>query len=500
MNMNLRLQQIVLLKPFRKYWFAFSILVVGSIYICFPNHNPMFDSLAYGGNVKYGNDLFSAHHLLYEYFNYLIFKTVCVIFPATDALHLMQFVNAMFALLCLQLVYKIIKQQTSDNEKSKFWTFFIATTFGFMRFSVEAEVYIIPIFFSLFSSLYFLKYLKTSKASNVFIAGFFASVACLFHQIHLFWGIGLFIGLLCTSKVKPLFYYLISTPIVLFSYIMVLVYYNDIEFTVSNLYQFMAQYYYTEGAEVGIGLSNLLITSITFFRTFFQVHGIVMDLLKMNSYLYALIPLVLCLLIYSIVLFVKSVRVLKRNFHNANFEKTHLIIFMLQFGFAFFSNGNSEFMVMLPIVMALFIPYFIDFNLRSLLGFSISMLIWNFSFCIYPNNQFNFMNNKMLSTVIHENPTKIFVLKEGDFVCNQYYYIYGYSPKNHVFEADDEIILTELDNKLVLTDILTKRIPYNRNSYLGAFDNKSNLVFVKHEQFIDSSLGGYFVDVALMRR
>jgi hypothetical protein len=438
------------------------MIIIAITYLFFPNNNHLIDSVCYAGNVKFGVELFSSHHLLYTYFNYLAFRFFVLIFPLIDALRLMQLINGTFGLLCLLLLRKIIANQINNKKIAESWTFFVACSFGIMRFAVEAETYILPIFFSLLSSFFFLKYLRNQERKNVFLSGLFASIACLFHQIHIFWGIGLFLGLLFSKTAKSTFIFLLSTPIVLICYSLVLIFYNHVSFSISNLFRFFAEYYFTDKVDLHLGLKDILISAITFTRTFFQVHGVVVETLRLKPGFYIILAVVVASLFFLMFKTIKNVKFNPVSFSRKNnFIWTHFIIFFLQFGFAFFSHGNSEFMVMLPFLMAILMPNFLSFDLNILRGFAVCMLIWNFSFGIFPNNYFDFQNNKELAKIIHKHSDKIFILKERNAIANQYFYHYGIQENNRMIDNDDKATIRKLKlkNNSFCTDILTKKRP-----------------------------------------
>lgn len=484
-----------------RYRFRIVFIIILIIYFLFPNNNLSVDSLGYGCSVKYGVDLFSAHHLLYNYINYLIYNVVHAIFPSIDALRLMQFTNALFAVLCLIFLRRIILKQTNDTYKANIWTFFVGVSFGVMRFAVEAETYIMPIFFSLVSSSFYLRYLKDKKIINIILSGVFVSIACLFHQIHIFWGIGLFIGLLATNKIKPLFVYSVTTLLVPFVYILVMIFYLKIDFSAANLMRFLGEYYYSNNANTEFGLINFIVTPITFFRTFFQVHGIVIDVLRLMPVFYFIIPVVLCFIILFIVKAAKSIDFRKTKYKEYPFEFTHLFIFILQFSFAFYSHGNSEFMVMLPFLIPLFVPAFMEFDIKAIKYLGLAMLIWNFFFAIFPNNYFDYQNNKALLKIIKDNPDKVFILKERNIVVNQYYYEIGTEEYDRLVDNQNMEAIKKLtkDEKVIYTDVLTKHVPFNRANVTSPSDD-NNLIFKRHITKIDSDLGEYFVDEIILRK
>ena len=428
---------------FRGKWFKFILILVSLVYLLFPNNNHLSDSLGYGASVKFGLDLFYAHHLLYNYFNYLLYSAINPFWPSLDALKFMQFINASATILSLLVINKIITKQTGNELKANIWTLFIASSFGVMRFAVEAETYVLPILFSLLSSFYYQKYTFYNKPISIFLSGFFASIACLFHQIHLFWGIGLFIGLVYNKKLKSLAWYLFSTPLVLIVYSVVLVSYYKTSFSFDHLLKFLAEYYYSSQADTGIGLNNFVISAITFFRTFFQVHGLVPEVLRLLPWSYVISVIVISLIGYSAFTLFKTTQInLKNNF--SEFERTHFIIFVLQFAFAFYSNGNSEFMVMLTYLIPLFIPVFVKLDMLTVKTISLAMILWNVTFAILPNHIFDYQNNKILTAFIHNHPDKVFILKERSFIVNQYFYEYGIQEYPRVIALNKTELITKL--------------------------------------------------------
>lgn len=481
----------------REHWFKLSMFVVALCYILFPNNNHLADSLGYGASVKYGVDLFSPHHLLFSYFYFLLFKVVSFLLPSLDALRFMQFGNALFALLSLFLLRKILLLSSNDSQKVNLWVLFVACSFAVMRFAVEAETYILPVFISLLSSFFFLKYLSTRRLINVFLCGLFASLACLFHQIHLFWGIGLFIGLLLFErKLKPLLFFLVSTPLVLIVYSLVLMFYNHVAFSGTNLIRFLADYYFSAKADTSVGGSNVIITVITFFRTFFQVHGLVVNVLRLWWLAYLAVVVVLFLVGYLVVRLFRTIGIKQQiNCPKSGFELTHGVIFVLQFGFAFYSHGNSEFMVMLPYLLAVFLSAYVRVDFAALRTLIVSMFIWNMAFGILPNHFMNYQNTKEMSLIVHENADKVFIVRERTALVNQYFYDYGLPENRRVIENIDKKSIRKFKtgNVIFYTDILTKQVPYSRVNFTEN-TGFENLKFVKHVTEMNSSFGTYYVD------
>jgi hypothetical protein len=290
----------------QKESFRLSFACLSAIYFLFPTNAHLADSYDYAASVKYAENLFAAHHLLYNSFNYLIVFAVRSFFPTVDVMRLMQSTDALFTVLCLILLRQLLLKLNVSKTNANALTLFVGTCFGIMRFACEAETYILPIFASLVSSWFYLKAIQSGKSRYAFYSGVFASLACLFHQIHLFWGIGLFMGFLTTRKFKNLLMFTLPTPLVLVMYSWVLVDYNHTAFSIDHLFHFLAQYYFTDQGKVMIPLlSKLTVTAITFVRTFFQVHGTVLETLRMFRVTYLVVVLTVCLVIWSMIRIVK---------------------------------------------------------------------------------------------------------------------------------------------------------------------------------------------------
>jgi hypothetical protein len=469
------------------------MFVIAIIYLFFPNNDLSLDSIDYACSIKYGKDLFQPHHLLYNFIGYHFYTLFQYIIPQIDAYKLMQLLNAIIALISLFILRKIIKQITDNQHKANVWTFFVASSFAVMRYSVENETYIIPIFFSLLSSLYYLKYLKTEKLQNVLWCSLFASLACLFHQVQLFWGIGLFIGFLSTRKIKPILLFSIPTLIVLVVYSITMVYDGGRSFTITHLIHFLLDYYYSANADTHMGSVNFVLTPISLFRTFFQVHGLIANVLQLIPAFYLVIPVVIGFIALSIFK-AKGIKFQGVNFKQSSFELTHFFIFILQIVFAFFSHGNAKFMVMLPFLLPLFIYLFFKFDLKCIKYMAFAMLIWNFFFAIFPNHYFDYQNDKELISVIKQHPNNVFLLKEKNKIALEFYYTQGVEIEDKIMNNKKEDIQTySAQKKTFYTDVLTKKMPFSREDIASPSDY-SNIVFVKHIQHINSTLGGYYID------
>lgn len=485
----------------QKSVFYLILAFFAAIFLLFPNRNPLSDSLAYAGNVRWNDFLFFPHHLLHCWFNWLINNLLHVFSIKVDVLSMMAFVNGIFAVICLFVFQKILLLQKNDTARANIWTFFAACSFGFMRFAVEAEAYIIPLFFSLLATFFYIKYLKNNKLQNIIFSSLAISLAVLFHQIALIWGVGLFVGFVFTKKISRILLFALPTLSVLLVYSFIMTYINKIPFSVEKLMFFLADYYTSSNAEFHFGLQNFTLLAIGFVRTFFQIHGIVLYALKIIPALWiAFVVVVICLFL-AIYNFKKAKINKSEKLKDDKFSLTNAVIFVLLLLFAFFTDGNSEFLVVLPFVLSFFIDKFIIFSKKTVILFSISMFLWNFCFGIFPNNHFNIENNQAECAFVQGKPDNIFIFKNKNNIQSQFYYDYGYDIPNQIIDLQkDKVVLDSLkiSQKTVYTDILTKKIPYNRADF---YTNNSveKLLFIKQIQIFHSDLGDFSIDEVKIR-
>ena len=448
------------------------ILFVAFFYFLLPTNNASLDAYHYAANIKYGEELFSPHHLLYNAFLYLLIYPVKQLFNGVDILLLSNYINSFFSLVNLILFYKILSECKPPKKEKLLYILMVAFSFSLWRYGTENEVYVIPITFSLLGSFYFLKHIKTERLKYIFLSGLFASIACLFHQIHVFWWLGLLIGVLFYLKKRTAIIAYCSTVFILpISYMLVLVFYQHQPLSATNISHFVFHDFYTGSASSEFSWKNLFFILLNSFRTFFQIHPTIFILIKRN-FLFG-IPIVL--LIYSsfilINTFLKKTLFIKREHTNNLFVKTHQWIITFHFLFAFYAVGNIEFMIMLPflLVISFLINYKINYEVLSVVA--LTLFIWNFSYGIYPNTHYNHYNDDVLLEFIIKHPDDVFVVKNSDML-NKYYYKTGTDNYKNIILSKDIKSTTALQKlfskkQYIYTDVIDKPSIFNRAAVIS---------------------------------
>lgn len=423
-----------------------SILIpflLGILYILFSSNNNSNDAYAYAGSIRDG-DLFSYHHLLFNAFGYLWFKLIHI----QNVLNLVCIINALFAIGCLYCLRSILLYKLNKNSVG-YILLLVGASFGFMRFATDGETYIIPLFFSLLASYYLLYY------RSPFVVSILAAIACLFHQIHFFWWLGLGLYFLnstvCRNRKMSIIYYMLGASIVPIVYWIVFCL-NPAD--CDNIIQYIFHDYIFV-KEVGFSLKQALtLTPISFIRTFIQIHG----------YMYPLLikyPWIIIGILLSLVCFIQSfkrckgviIQSIQASSEITSFAKSHLYIFIFQFLFAFFSNGNAEFMVMIPFVLSIYIFFRYDIDLRYIRNVGVGLLFWNMTVGILPYHFIDINPHKVLVEYICKHPQNVYYLTDLNQSKNMTYY---YRPDlvlklngnilnlEHVINNDEQPIYTDL--------------------------------------------------------
>ncbi len=465
----------------RRNLFLFGMLLLSACYLFFPSNNPSCDAINYAADVKYATDLFWPHHLIHNAFHYCVYEFCGIFCSNIDAMTLMNVVTSLFAIATLLVSWRILRHLTEESS-AKALVLLLGSCFGFMRYSVQCETYVIPIFFSVVASYFFLRAVRDRKLLYALASGFMSVLACLFHQVQIFWTLGLLVGLLFSRRYRESVAYAVTLLVIPAVYSLVFVFYDSGEWSVSNLFRYALSYYFTDSySSARVGWKSLIIIPISFVRSIIQVHGDFVILLKMSPWLYAMF-LLLPIMVYLIF------RIIRHGHKIVNdklFGYVHFGIFAFQFAFACFSDGNTEFMVMLPIAFAFGLASVYYMPARSVAILAGSLFIWNFCWAILPENIYSYYNENAVVDYLKCNHDVKFIAADEHTVENLYYYRYGEFADDRIFGLDDEI-----PNGKYVTDVPERPSPLNRNRMLN---DLSADCFINAEPIekIEADLGDY---------
>lgn len=415
----------------------FTFIGIGLLYAVFPTHNSTLDAWSYAAEIRHNGQLFSPHHLLYNALGWVLQFCLQNIGFEVDTLALMKLINTVFGVLVLRNLYWILQKQ-NPNSHNILWLLVVAFSFVFWRFTTENETYIIPIYFSSLASIYFYKITENQRINDFLWTGFWAAVACLFHQIHFWWWLGLGIGVLVfyRQNVKNVACYFLPSLLVPLVYVLVVWLQADV-LNVSTIWHFVFYEFYHGNVSQNFGANYFVMTAANTFRTFLQIHGLMFNLLRESKLWFAAVG-VSATLFAAAFWFLFPLKTTKNAF--SSFQKTHLFVLGLHYLFAFYSVGNAEFMVMLPFLLVLIFSDKIQFQAATLSLLAAGLLVWNFVYGIFPNYYFDFWQDEKLLNAMSQQPENLFIMRERALYENKIYYHTGKEFSTNVLSIPSHIL------------------------------------------------------------
>jgi hypothetical protein len=176
-------------------------LLAAVYFLSFPNHRYGYDSLDYAYHVKHGQQLFHPHHLLYNAVGRLLYLALSQL-ASVDALGMLAALNGVVTagsvgLLCLLLGW-VCAPKSSRLAPSTLLVMVLALSFALCRgisyMATSVEVYPATTLFEL-GALCLLVRSPTRSLRSALGIGLLASLAALFHQTGVFFGIAMAYGL-----------------------------------------------------------------------------------------------------------------------------------------------------------------------------------------------------------------------------------------------------------------------------------------------------------------
>lgn len=436
----------------KSYWIPLLTVAFTILYLVFPTNNSSVDAYYYAASVRYSGELFHPHHLLYNVTFRLFFNLPFFNNEEIDILQGMKMANSFIGGICLYL-FSLLLKRTGRSIKEIFRIILLTgSSFVVMRYSSENEVYLFPLAFSLGASVIYQDYLNSRSLPGLLISGLLASIAILYHQIGIFWWLGLFIGLIFFRHPwKSKLVFLTTVVPVILTYGIVTFKLSEFERSITGVFQFALRDYLSPGFDKIPGWENFFFTPVNFIRSFVQIHGYIFRMIRENI-LWIIPGLVSMFLIGAV--FIRN-RFLIRKTEQVNNQLfiTHLIILVFYIVFAFFAQGNAEFMVMIPFLGYLLLFSKIKIRNISMVLFAIALLVWNVSYGLIPCNSFDFSDYIMLKTWIKKNPDATFVLKSDQQVISRLYYQSGIEVYPQIIKSPSSLVqqgisVTGLYNKL----------------------------------------------------
>ena len=465
------------LRIFNKLKYNYSYLAIigfAILYIFFLSNNPTSDSYSYAYSSLHGEELLRPHHLLYCWISRLFFQLFA--FTHLEPMTLFQLFNALMAASTLLVFRRIIKRINRSESFIFSAILFCGACFGFMRFATDNEAYILPLFFSMLSIYYLQVFLTENTVLRLLKMSLSIVIACLCHQLSILVYISLFIGLLLNKRGKYVLYFIVISLIIPIVYA-ICCFVETNQLTLNALFSFVLHDYVQGYAQSPELKQVLLLSVINLIRTFLQVHG---NLFVLIDYFFVLFifffVLIFSFFVLGIVNFVKNKKHTLSLYNEKRFVVILWLIFVLSFLFAAFSNGNAEFMIMIPFILIMLYSHYFA-NHKAILFIGLALLLWNTCFALIPQKFCKLSCNEEIVEQMKINPDATFVLIDKPAAENLY--LYKYSKENlpkiiYAHKYNQE----EIKEKKIITDIIGAESPLSRSSLL----NTCELDFKEYEK------------------
>jgi hypothetical protein len=167
----------------RKYSLFLLALLIFAIYAAFPTKDFYWDALIYSQLIEdspnFGAHLLHPNHLFYNALGYLAFHAARNLGFAARAIYVLQFVTIVFAVASALVFFKISERALNCRYLSLTLTMLFAFGAAWWRFSTDADVYPISVFF-LLTGFYFL---LPDKRARPFLIALTHSCAMFFHEL-----------------------------------------------------------------------------------------------------------------------------------------------------------------------------------------------------------------------------------------------------------------------------------------------------------------------------
>jgi hypothetical protein len=399
------------------HWLSrISIVIILCIYLLFPSGLSTTDAWYYAASIKHCGEIFQPHHLLYNSLG-LVFSWLPSI-AGIDILSSMKVLNALFAFFVLLVIQQILYKFGISERQIVLISCLTGFSFSMLRFATENETYIVPLFFALLASLNWVNFMKEKKVRFSLHAGIYASLAVLFHQIYIFWWTGLLIAFLFEKGRRAVLLYFVVSMMGPVVYLIVIL------TTVGTGWHDMLYFIlgaFRGNATLGISLQGLFLSFINLLRSFIQIHGYIYNMVKDNT-LFA-IPGIISVTFVLLAFFKVPGRI--RANVSQKFCTIHILIIVLQFIFAVLSFGNAEFMVMIPVLVIILVPFYTINNEKFLIRIAIALVVWNISYGLFPLHFRSQAPEQFLCENVLEEKNIIIIASDDNLLKSMLYYKTG---------------------------------------------------------------------------
>lgn len=421
-----------------------SILIFLCLYLIFPSGLSTTDGWFSAASIKHCGEIFHPHHLLYNSLGYIF--TWLPSWFGIDILASMKVLNALSAFLVLIVIQQILFKFNISEKQVILVSCMTGFSFSILRYATENETYIVPLFFALLASLNWVNFIKEKKNKFALFTGLCATLAVLFHQTYIFWWIGLMAAIIVEKNRKAALNYLLVSltgPVVYLCVILA-----TVGPGLSNIINFIMGAF-RGSASLGITLQGVYLSLINFIRSFVQLHGYMINMIR-NNMLFAVPGLVSITFVILAVL--KLPEKIKSNI-SQKFSTIHILLMVFQFIFAALSFGNAEFMVMIPVLAFMLIPFY-TFNAEKFMTrIALALAVWNVSYGLLPLHYKSQVPEQYLCKTALDDKNIIIIASDDQLLKSMIYYESGDNNIKSILKSPASLNLRG-DNQAILAGVI----------------------------------------------
>jgi hypothetical protein len=403
-------------------------------YLLLPNRNPGNDAWAYATAARWGEELFSPHHLIYN----IPGRIWSLLTGGWRVMEFMQGLNALAAFTSLWVLAQFFPSNKIGLFRMKITQGLAGASFVVFHYATENEAYMIPVF------LMITAYGFIQKEGFEFGAGVLLTLAALFHQQHLLSFAAAFVYLVFIAKIpfRRIVYF--TLPMVI---LLPLAYIGAwyLEPLLDNPFQYFFHDFYKGSATWVAGGKHWILAPINLSRIFLYLHGDILPILQQAPVqgIIALLGGIMFLgglILWGIRSFKEFRFSSKSPFLpsqevNGNKDSSWRHLFFLGFTahliFALWFGANHEFMVPLAFLGGVLLLSWIQDNQLTLWMWVVAgMFLWNTSLAGFSQRFLVLDPSQHLAQLIQQYPKAIWILYDESRVRHVLNYFEGQQAVN----------------------------------------------------------------------
>lgn len=419
----------------RLFWQEIQIpFLLFFFYLLLPNRNPGNDAWAYAAAARWGQELFSPHHLIYN----IPGRIWSLLTGGWRVMEFMQGLNALAAFASLWVLARFFPNHKMGLFRMKIAQGLAGASFVVFHYATENEAYIFPVFLMMSA------YWCIQKERLELIAGILLTLAALFHQQHLlsFAAACIYLAFIAKIPVRRIVYF--SMPMLI---LLPLAYIGAwyLEPLLDNPFQYFFHDFYKGSATWVAGSKHWILAPINLIRIFLYLHGDILPIIQ-HSPVQGIIALVgggmfLGGLILWSIRAIRDFKSRDRNTvipisehgpnKNLSWKPLYLLGFAAHLLFALWFGANHEFMVPLSFLGAILLLNWINDHLIVFWMWIVTgMFFWNISLAGYSQRFLVLDPTQHLAQLSQQYPKAIWIVYDESRVRHVLNYFEGQQAVN----------------------------------------------------------------------